>query len=100
MKEESSGVVSTPPKSETIASISGIGTGDLVGAQALAPLDRPAEEGDLGVEAAPLHRARADQGAGPAQRPAVLGVRPQLQGGPPLHAVLAVLGREQRFVEG
>src|SRR5207342_1199385 len=84
MKELSNGVVRTPPKSQTTASISGIRAGDLVGAQALAPLDRPAEEGDLGVEAAPLDPGRADQRAGPAQRPAVLGVRPQLQADPPL----------------
>src|SRR4051794_19435120 len=100
MKEESSGVVRTPPKSETTASISGIGAGHLIGAEPLAPLDRPAEEGDLGVEATPLDRGRADQRAGPAQRPPVLGVEPELERRAPLDAILAVLSREQRLLEG
>ena len=67
MKEPNSGVVRTPPKSETTASMrpplsialpgasspdSATGPGDLVVAEPLAPLDRPAEEGD------PASRAR------------------------------------------
>ena len=40
----------------------------LVVAEALAALDRPAEEGDLGVEARAVDRAGADQRAGAAQR--------------------------------
>ena len=54
MNDSISGVVRTPPKSETIASIrlSAIGgANDLVMAEALATLDRPAEEGHLGGEA-------------------------------------------------
>ena len=61
-------MVRTPPKSETTASISGIGPRHLVGAESLAPLHRPAEEGDLGVEARALYRGGADQRPGPAQR--------------------------------
>ena len=59
MKDSISGVVSTPPKSEITASIrrrSAIGAHDLVVAEPLAPLDRPAEEGDLGAQPGPAHR--------------------------------------------
>src|SRR5580693_4682937 len=64
-----SGVVRTPPKSETIASIrplalapdSATGAGDLVVAEALAALDRPAEEGDRRRQAIGLGGDRADQ---------------------------------------
>src|ERR1700761_1995145 len=104
-----SGVVRTPPKSETIASMrplppalapgSATGPGDLVVAEALAALDRPAEEGDRRRQAVGLGGDRADQRAGAAQRPAVLQVEPQLERRPPLHRVLAVFGREQRLLE-
>src|SRR5882757_6604509 len=98
MKEPISGVVSTPPKSQTTASIaapelaaaaptpaSATGPSDLVVAEALAPLDRPAEEGDPRLQAVRRGDDRADQRAGAAQRPAVLGVEPQLHRHPPLH---------------
>src|SRR5215203_466074 len=100
-KAASSGVVRTPPKSETIVVISLIAAaGDLVGAEALAPLDRPAEEGDLRVDALATDADRVDQRSGAAQRPHLLEVRPELQGRPALDAVSAVLGREQRLLEG
>ena len=49
MKDSTSGVVRTPPKSQTIALIlaSAIVAHDLVVAEPLASLERPAEEGDL-----------------------------------------------------
>src|SRR5215218_8769579 len=105
-KAASRGVVRTPPKSEMTVvilvageSAIGDGAGDLVGAEPLAPLDRPAEEGDLGIEPLTPHADGVDQGAGAAQRPHLLGGGPELQRRPPLHSVLAVLGREQRLRE-
>src|SRR4051794_8571266 len=104
-KAANSGVVRTPPKSQTtarkrLAGGSAMGAaGDLVGAETLASLDRPAEEGDPGVDPLAAHVDAVDQRAGAAQRPHLLDVGPQLQRRPPLHAVLAVLGREQRFLE-
>ena len=101
MKESSSGVVRTPPKSETIALIlSHRPRDDLVVAEPLAALDRPAEEGDLGARgrvAAP----RLELISVPAPRSGrpVLVVGPELQRRPALHPVLAVLGREQGLVE-
>ena len=56
-------------------------------AEALAALERPAEEGDLGVEAGALDRAGADQRAGAAQRLPLLAVDPELERRPPLDAV-------------
>src|SRR6476620_1216294 len=104
-KAAKSGVVRTPPKSETIARKPLVGgsamgaAGDLVGAEALAALDRPAAEGNLRLESLAAHVNRADQGAGAAQRAHRLDIGPQLQGRPALDAVFAVLGREQRFLE-
>src|SRR5262245_8398152 len=104
MKEPISGVVRTPPKSETTASIlapplvpaSATGPGDLVVAEPLAALDRPAEEGDPRRQPVGLDLDRADQRAGAAQRAALVDVEPELQRHPPLHPVLAEFGREER----
>src|ERR1044072_6446259 len=99
MKDCRSGVVSTPRKSETIASMrpagSAIFADDLVVAEALAPFQRPAEEGDLGLLARAPHPGGADQRAGPTQRLALFPVDPELQGRASLDAVRPVLGREQ-----
>src|SRR5271170_4300337 len=95
MKEPSSGVVSTPPKSETTTSISVIGVHYLVVPEPLTTLDCPAEESDLGTQARPLHRGGADQGPGAAKRLSVLAVGPKLKRCPALHPVRSVLGREQ-----
>src|SRR5262249_49126070 len=97
-KDSNSGVVRTPPKSEMTASISAIAA-DLVVAEPLAALDRPAEEGDHRVEPVALDRYRADQRAAAAHRPAVLAAGPDLERGAALDPVLAVLGREQRLLE-
>src|SRR6185437_5593170 len=107
MKEPISGVVRTPPKSQTTASMrplpvapdSATGPRDLVVAEALAALERPAEEGDRRLQPIGRRGDRADQGAGAAQRPPVLRVEPQLQRRPALHRVLAVFGREQCLLE-
>src|SRR6188472_1516461 len=73
MKDSISGVVSTPPKSQTIASIlvSAIVAHDLVVAEPLTALERPAEEGDLRLQAGVVHRAGADQRPGHLGRGAV-----------------------------
>src|SRR4051812_43932210 len=97
MKEPSSGVVRTPPKSETIALISVAILHDLVMPEALSPLDRPAEEGEDRLHPRPFDLGGADQRPRAAQRLAVLAVHPQLEGGPALYAVGAVLGGEQRL---
>ena len=72
--------------------------GHLVVTEPLAPLDRPAKEGDP-RRARRLDRDRVDQRAGAAQRARPPRRRPELEGDPPLHPVLAVLGREQRLLE-
>ena len=96
MNDSISGVVRTPPKSEITASIrSAIDPYDLVMAEPLAPLERPAEEGDLGGEAGAADRAGADQRPGSPQGLPLLAVDPELERRPALHAVGAVLGREQ-----
>src|ERR1700761_8986601 len=92
-----SGVVSTPPKSETTASTTG--AGDLVVAEPLATLDRPAEERDPRLQPLALGDDRVDQRARAAQRPPVLEVEPELQRRPSLDAVLAIFGRQQRLLE-
>src|SRR5262249_42972080 len=98
MNDCTSGVVRTPPKSEMIASIrSAIGPDDLVVAEPLASLERPAEERDLGGQARPADRAGADQGPGPAQRLTLIALHPELERRPALHPVGSVLGREQRL---
>src|SRR5512146_475869 len=101
MKDWTRGVVRTPPKSEitalTLLSDSVIGPDQLVVTQALAALDRPAEEGDLGDQPRPAHPGGADQRARAAQRLSLFAVWPELERRPPLHAVGPVLGREQRL---
>src|SRR4051794_37740412 len=99
MKDSTRGLVRTPPKSETTTSIpaafSGISRAhDLVVAEALAAVERPAEEGDVGIDPGTVHGAGADQRAAAAHRLSLL-ADPELQGRPPLHAVGPVLGREQ-----
>src|SRR5215213_2358272 len=68
MKDWTRGLVRTPPKSETTTSMpdpfSGIAPHHLVMPEALAALDRPAEEGDVRIEPRPVHGAGADQRAG------------------------------------
>src|SRR5680860_188719 len=101
MNDWINGVVRTPPKSETTASIralrSAIAVHNLVVAQPLASLDRPAEEGDLRGLAGLAHLGGADQRAGAAQRLPRFAVGPELERSPPLHSVGPVLGREQRL---
>ena len=103
MKDSSSGVVRTPPKSEIDGLDPGvpsaIGADDLVVAEAVAALQRPAEEGDLRASPGRTHRAGADQAAGAAQRRAALAVGPELERRPALDAVGPVLGGEQRLGE-
>src|SRR5436305_2970003 len=95
MKDSISGVVSTPPKSEMIVLISAIAAYDLIVAEPLAPLDRPAKEGDRPRQPRVADLSGADQSAGAAQRLPVFVVEPELERRPALHPVRPVLGREQ-----
>src|SRR6478672_733682 len=100
MNDSTRGLVSTPPKSEITTSIpasfSGISAHHLVVAQALAAFQRPAEEGDGGVEPLAVHGAGVDQAARAAHRLAFV-VHPELQRRAALDAVGPVFGREQRL---
>src|SRR5947208_10046107 len=95
MNDSIRGVVSTPPKSEMIVLISVIAAHDLVVAEPLAPLDRPAEEGDRSGQPRVADLGGTDQVAGAPQRLAVLVIEPELERRPALYAVGSVLGREQ-----
>src|SRR5690242_15941367 len=100
MNDWTSGVVRTPPKSEITTSIraaSAIGADDLVMAEPVAALHRPAEEGDLGVKPGAAQGAGADQRARAPQRGGGILLGPELERRPPLDAVRAVLGREQHL---
>src|ERR1044072_364344 len=103
MKDCTRGVVRTPPKSEMTARMrpfrSAIAAHHLVVPESLASLDRPAEEGDVGLDPRLADFRGADQRPASAQRLTVLIVGPQLQRRPPLYAVRPVLGREQGLTD-
>ncbi len=99
MKDCSSGVVRTPPKSEIdrLRMLSHRRGPPRSGRAPRAPRPTSGRRRSRRRGPARLTETGADQRAGAAQRLPVLGVGPELQRRPPLHAVGAVLGREQRL---
>src|SRR3954451_16973009 len=94
----SSGVVSTPPKSEMTARSSGM-TDQVVAADALVAAHVPGEEGAVEPQLPEAERRAAEQPAGGAARGAVVPSQRQLEAGAAVAPVGVVGRRDARVVQ-